>query len=110
LYCSFYQTDILEAVYSASKAALIALTRNDAIDYSGHKIRVNCVCPGLIDTPMTAAMGDDPKAMEWVVNSTPLGRMGMAEEIADICVFLSSLKASWIQGQSIVADGGIVLL
>jgi NAD(P)-dependent dehydrogenase (short-subunit alcohol dehydrogenase family) len=55
-------------------------------------------------------MGDDPKAMEWVVNSTPLGRMGMAEEIADVCVFLSSSRASWIQGQSIVADGGIVLL
>jgi NAD(P)-dependent dehydrogenase (short-subunit alcohol dehydrogenase family) len=97
------------AVYSASKAAIIALTRNDAIDYSEYKIRINCVCPGLIDTPMTTAMGD-PGAMKWVVDSTPLKRMGKPNEIADCCVFLSSTRASWIQGQSIVADGGIVLL
>lgn len=80
------------------------------MDYSPYKIRVNCVCPGLIDTPMTAQMGDDSKAMEWVVGQTPLGRMGMPEEIADTCVFLCSTRASWIQGQSIIADGGIVLM
>jgi NAD(P)-dependent dehydrogenase (short-subunit alcohol dehydrogenase family) len=97
------------AVYSATKAAIIALTRSDAIDYSEYKIRINCVCPGLIDTPMTTAMGD-PAAMQWVVDSTPLKRMGKPNEIADCCVFLSSTRASWIQGQSIVADGGIVLL
>ena len=97
------------AVYSASKAAIIALTRNDAIDYSGYKIRINCICPGLIDTPMTTAMGDEG-AMKWVVDSTPLKRMGKPNEIADCCIFLSSTKASWIQGQSIIADGGIVLL
>ena len=85
------------------------MTRNDAIDYSEHKIRINCVCPGLIDTPMTAAMGDDPAAMQWVVDSTPLKRMGQANEIADCCVFLSSTRASWVQGQSLIADGGIVL-
>ena len=97
-------------MYSATKAAIIALTRSDAIDYSEHKIRINCVCPGLIDTPMTAAMGDDPAAMQWVVDSTPLKRLGQASEIADCCVFLCSTRASWVQGQSLIADGGIVLL
>lgn len=98
------------AVYSASKAAIIALTRSDAVDYSPHKIRINCVCPGLIDTPMTHAMGDDPAAMQWVVEQTPLKRLGKPEEIADTCVFLCSTRASWIQGQSVIADGGIVLM
>ena len=104
-------TDIrMIAVYSASKAALIALTRSDAIDYSEYKIRINCVCPGLIDTPMTTAMGLDPALMQFAVNSTPLKRLGQASEIADCCVFLSSTKASWIQGQSIVVDGGMILM
>ena len=58
---------------------------------------------------MTTAMGDED-AMKWVVDSTPLKRLGKASEIADTCVFLSSMRASWIQGQSIIADGGIVLL
>ena len=86
------------------------MNRSDAVDYSEHKIRINCVCPGLIDTPMTHQMGDDPAAMQWVVDQTPLKRLGQPEEIADLCTFLCSTKASWIQGQSIIADGGIVLM
>jgi NAD(P)-dependent dehydrogenase (short-subunit alcohol dehydrogenase family) len=59
---------------------------------------MNCVCPGLIDIPMTAAMGDDPAAIQWVVDLTPLKRMEKANEIADYCLFLSSTRASWAQG------------
>jgi NAD(P)-dependent dehydrogenase (short-subunit alcohol dehydrogenase family) len=55
-------------------------------------------------------MGDDPAAMQWVVEQTPLKRLGKPEEIADTCVFLCSTRASWIQGQSVIADGGIVLM
>ena len=86
------------------------MTRSDAIDYSEHRIRINCVCPGLIDTPMTKAMAKDPAVMQPVIDSCPLKRLGKASEIADCCLFLSSTRASFVQGQALIADGGIVLL
>ena len=70
---------------------------------------VNCVCPGLIDTPMTDSKGG-MEAMQGVVDSTPLKRLGMADEIADACAWLCSTRASWVPGQSLIVDGGIVLM
>ncbi|KAF4983202.1 hypothetical protein FZEAL_1359 [Fusarium zealandicum] len=92
-------------VYSASKAAIISLTRSDAIDYSKHGIRVNCVCPGVIETPMTADVPDDDPA----VQSAVMERKGTPQEVADAVLFLSSSKASFIQGAVLSVDGGYTI-
>ena len=96
-----------EAVYSASKAALIGLTKSLAKELGPSGIRVNCVAPGLIKTDMTAGLGAE--TVQELVSDTPLGRIGTAEDIANLVCFLASEKASFITGQVIAADGGFVL-
>ncbi|KND93798.1 Bacilysin biosynthesis oxidoreductase BacC [Tolypocladium ophioglossoides CBS 100239] len=91
--------------YNASKTAIISITRTDAIDYSPHNIRVNCVCPGIIDTPLTAEIPDDAPG----VLIAPMKRKGTPQEVADAVLFLSSPKASFIQGSSLTVDGGYVI-
>lgn len=95
--------------YCASKAAVIALTRADAIDYAKHGIRVNCVCPGVIDTPMTNSTPERVELLRPAVEIAPMKRMGLPEEIADAVLFLSSSKASFVQGHAMVVDGGYVI-
>ncbi|KAF4986983.1 hypothetical protein FDECE_15669 [Fusarium decemcellulare] len=92
-------------IYSASKAAIISLTKSDAIDYSQHSIRVNCVCPGVIETPMTAGVPDDDPAVLTAV----MKRKGTPQEVADAVLFLSSSKASFIQGAVLSVDGGYTI-
>ncbi|KAI1056535.1 hypothetical protein LB507_001799 [Fusarium sp. FIESC RH6] len=92
-------------VYSASKAAIISLTRSDAIDYAKHQIRVNCVCPGVIETPMTADVPEDDPAVQTAV----MKRKGTPQEVADAVLFLSSPKASFIQGTALSVDGGYTI-
>ncbi len=94
-----------EAVYSAAKAATIALTKSGALEY-GPAIRVNCVAPGFVATPLTALFQAEPETFEPIRRSTPLQRMGTAAEIAEIIAFLCSERSSFITGQTIVADGG----
>lgn len=98
--------------YVTSKHALLGLARSMALDFAGQNIRVNCVCPGAIDTPMlrwAASLDADP---ERVVNAchklSVFGRMGRAEEIARVIAFLASDAASFITGATIVADGGLL--
>jgi len=97
------------SAYSASKGAVVLLTKNMAIDYAGRGIRVNAVCPGFIDTPMTRAIFDGP-GMEavraGVVAEHKLGRMGRPEEIAAAATFLLSDDASFITGHALAVDGG----
>ncbi|KAL1878451.1 hypothetical protein Plec18167_004523 [Paecilomyces lecythidis] len=95
--------------YCASKAAVIALTRSDAIDYSKHNIRVNCICPGVIDTPMTTSDERTKEMLQPAVAIAPMGRMGTPEEVADCALFLVSEKASFVQGHAMVVDGGYVI-
>ncbi|KAJ9252339.1 hypothetical protein DTO195F2_7532 [Paecilomyces variotii] len=95
--------------YCASKAAVIALTRSDAIDYSKHNIRVNCICPGVIDTPMTTSDEKTKEMLQPAVAIAPMGRMGTPEEVADCALFLVSEKASFVQGHAMVVDGGYVI-
>jgi NAD(P)-dependent dehydrogenase (short-subunit alcohol dehydrogenase family) len=97
-----------EAAYSAAKAGVIALTSSAALEY-GPAIRVNCVSPGVIDTPLTAPLLVDPKARELIVAGTPLGRIGTAAEVADVIVFLCSDLAAYVTGVNIPVDGGSLL-
>ncbi|KAI9930026.1 hypothetical protein ASPWEDRAFT_167695 [Aspergillus wentii DTO 134E9] len=95
--------------YCSSKAAIIAMTRADAIDYSADGIRVNCVCPGVIETPMTSHNGEVSERLRPAVEIAPMKRMGKPTEVADAVLFLCSTQASFIQGHSLVVDGGYVI-
>ncbi|KAL4877952.1 hypothetical protein BJY04DRAFT_230226 [Aspergillus karnatakaensis] len=97
------------AAYCASKSAVIGLTRADAIDYSKDGIRVNCVCPGVIDTNMTTSSPEVVEAMKPAIQIAPMDRMGDPREVADAVLFLSSDKASFVQGHALVVDGGYVI-
>ncbi|MEL7105035.1 MAG: SDR family oxidoreductase [Pseudomonadota bacterium] len=92
--------------YCASKGGIGQLTKTAALALAGHKIRVNAVGPGSIDTDMLAGLNTDPAAKARVLSRTPLGRIGTAREIGDVVAFLCSDKASYITGETIFADGG----
>lgn len=94
----------LEVVYSASKAALIGLTKALAKEVGPSKIRVNCVSPGVIRTAMTAPLGEE--TLDALAEETPLSRIGTAEEVASAVVFLASDAASFITGQILGVNGG----
>jgi meso-butanediol dehydrogenase / (S,S)-butanediol dehydrogenase / diacetyl reductase len=94
------------AAYSASKGALVALTRNMAMDLASRKIRVNCVCPGFVRTAMAQPLLSDPVRHERLVSMHPLGRLGEPEDIAQAVLFLASEESSWMTGASLVVDGG----
>jgi NAD(P)-dependent dehydrogenase (short-subunit alcohol dehydrogenase family) len=96
--------------YTASKGAVLQLTRALALDVASRRIRANCVCPGVIDTPMTQAFIDaapDPAGLSREYEAVaPLGRVGTAEEVANAVLFLASDEASFITGSALVVDGG----
>ena len=92
------------AAYTASKGAILSLTRNMALDYAADKVRVNCLCPGFVNTPLLASMPPERRAKLAALH--PLGRMGEPEDIAPMALFLISDQASWITGQAIAVDGG----
>jgi NAD(P)-dependent dehydrogenase (short-subunit alcohol dehydrogenase family) len=98
--------------YVVSKHALLGLTRSMALDFAADNIRVNCVCPGAIDTPMlrwAASLDENPeRVLEACHKTSMFGRMGRPEEIARVIAFLSSDLASYISGTAIVADGGLL--
>jgi NAD(P)-dependent dehydrogenase (short-subunit alcohol dehydrogenase family) len=97
------------SAYSASKGGVVILTKNMAIDYAGRGIRVNTVCPGFIDTPMTSnifgMVGMETPRAE-IIAEHKLGRFGQPEEIASAACFLLSQDASFITGHSLIVDGG----
>jgi NAD(P)-dependent dehydrogenase (short-subunit alcohol dehydrogenase family) len=95
--------------YNASKAGVVMLTKNMAIDYGRAGIRVNAICPGFIDTPLLrAVMGSDNMAQyrEEYANDHMLGRFGRPEEIAAAALFLASDDASFVTGHALAVDGG----
>ena len=94
--------------YSASKAAVIAMTRCMAQGWARHNIRINCICPGLIETEMAYTL--PPEVHETIVNATPMGRKGAPHEIASVIRFLLSDESSFMTGQTVVASGGRVML
>jgi NAD(P)-dependent dehydrogenase (short-subunit alcohol dehydrogenase family) len=102
------------AVYSASKHAVIGLTKSAALECAGSAVRVNCVCPGLIDSRMLSAIvegrnpGEAPVPNEQIVERTPARRLGKASEVASIVAFLASDEASYVSGSAYTVDGGRV--
>jgi len=98
-------------IYHAAKHGVIGFTRSAALEYAKQGIRVNAVCPGLIWTPMADQMvaGGQGDILDAMVKSVPMGRYGRAEEIADAVLWLSSDAASYVTGQSISVDGGLIM-
>lgn len=101
--------------YAASKGAAIAMTRTMALDHAPERIRVNCVCPGSVDTPSLrfAARTHDPtkdpsEVLSYWGTFHPLGRVGRADEVAEVFMFLASDAASFMTGASVVVDGGLL--
>jgi NAD(P)-dependent dehydrogenase (short-subunit alcohol dehydrogenase family) len=98
------------AAYCASKAAVLQFTRSLALELAPRRIRANCVCPGIVDTPLVdlfLAESADPVGLrEAYARSNPLGRMATPREIADCVLFLASDEASFVTGSALVADGG----
>ena len=95
------------AAYCASKGGLVLLTRSLAIDHGPDGVRVNCVCPGLIDTEMADWIRHDAAAMARFGEGTPSGRIGSPGEIAAAVSFLASDDASYLQGSVVMVDGGV---
>lgn len=91
--------------YAASKGAIVNLTRQMALEWAP-RVRVNCVCPGVIETPMTHALREDPAWAETTLKRYPLGRFGRPEEIAAAILFLASDEAAFVTGAALPVDGG----
>ncbi len=94
--------------YSASKAGVIRLSEHQAMEWAPLGIRVNCVAPGLIDAGMSDAIYADPEVRRLRQARVPLGRLGSSEDIADTVLFLASEKATYITGQVLAVDGGLL--
>jgi NAD(P)-dependent dehydrogenase (short-subunit alcohol dehydrogenase family) len=99
-------------IYHAAKHGVIGFTKSAALEYATRGIRVNDVCPGMIQTPMSDKMiaeGQGPELDKMLQTFVPMKRLGRAEEIADAVLWLCSDKASYVTGQSISVDGGYVM-
>jgi NAD(P)-dependent dehydrogenase (short-subunit alcohol dehydrogenase family) len=98
------------ASYCAAKGGVVNLTRAMAIDHGKHNIRVNCVCPGDVETPMLlsecAQLGEDAQTFMREAANRPLGRVGTSDDVANAVLFLASPMANWITGAALVVDGG----
>lgn len=102
------------SAYAATKGAISGFTRTLALEVAAFGITVNAILPGLIDTPLTQPMAEDfhmdaDQFAGWVKTSIPMGRMGTAEDLGDLAVFLASDESKYITGQEIIIDGGNIL-
>ena len=104
-----------EVAYATTKAALVGFTKALAREMAPHNIRVNCICPGYVQTPLVEGMAsqsdpDDPtRAISAIAHAVPLGRLGTPDECGELCAFLASNEASYITGTQMVIDGGSTL-
>ena len=92
--------------YVPSKGGVVQFTKNLAIDYGKKNIRVNCICPGHIDTNLIREFLDNPERREWLEQRYPMGRVGRPEEIAYAALFLASDESSFVTGAPLIVDGG----
>ena len=97
--------------YHAAKHGVLGFTRSAALEYAARGIRINAVCPGLIQTPMSDQLvaAGQGEALAAMLKTVPMGRVGRAEEIADAVLWLCSPASSYVTGQSISVDGGLVM-
>src|SRR5262245_37615921 len=96
------------SAYVASKHGVVGLTKTAALEYAQQSIRVNCVCPGYIQTPMTESGLSDPEQKAQIIAREPIGRVGAPEEVAETVVWLCSDAASFVTGHTMTVDGGYV--
>ncbi|MEZ5230747.1 MAG: SDR family oxidoreductase [Acidimicrobiales bacterium] len=99
-----------QPAYSASKGALVTLTKSLATAWAKHGIRVNGIAPGFVNTKLTARSHDDSDVYESTIRRIPMRRWGRPEEMGDAALFLASSMASYITGQMLLVDGGITLM
>lgn len=96
--------------YHAAKHGVLGLTKSAALEYAARGIRINAVCPGIIDTPMVAGMlATQAEAVRELMKDVPIGRLGRAEEIADAVLWLCSPAASFVIGHALAVDGGYTM-
>jgi NAD(P)-dependent dehydrogenase (short-subunit alcohol dehydrogenase family) len=97
-----------QTAYNASKGGVVLLTKSMACDYGPNNVRVNCLCPGMIETPMTAPLQEGAlrPVLEWFEQQHLLGRCGKPEEVAAAALFLASDDASFVTGHALAVDGG----
>lgn len=94
--------------YSASKHAIIGLTKSTALEYAKHNIRINALCPGFVDTPMTEKAGEESRLLRRKIPMMhPLGRIATTEEIANAALYICSDEASFTTGSCMIIDGGL---
>jgi len=96
--------------YTASKGAIVSLTRSLAIQFASQGVRANCIHPGFIDTPMQTIRTSDPAWVEAVSASIPLGRLGTPRDVVTAALFLASDEAAYITGAELVVDGGTMVV
>jgi NAD(P)-dependent dehydrogenase (short-subunit alcohol dehydrogenase family) len=101
---------IPQDAYTASKGAVISLTRNLAVQFAAHGVRANCIHPGFTDTPMQTVRTTDPAWVRGVVSSIPLGRLGTPRDVVNAALFLASDEAAYITGIELVVDGGSMVV
>jgi NAD(P)-dependent dehydrogenase (short-subunit alcohol dehydrogenase family) len=95
-----------EDPYVAAKHGVVGLTKNFAIRYGPRGVRVNCISPGWIETPMTSVLREHEALQRQIESQLPLGRFGRAEEVAQVALFLASDESSYVTGSAYVVDGG----
>ena len=91
-------------LYTAAKAAVIALSNSAALEFGHYGVRVNSICPGCVDTPIFAG---NTNVLQHFKRRTPIGRVGIPEDLASMVLFLASDESSWVTGQAMVVDGGL---
>ena len=101
---------IPQDAYTASKGAVISLTRNLAVQFARHGVRANCIHPGFTDTPMQTVRTGDPGWVEAAIAEIPLGRLGTPRDVVNAALFLASDEAAYVTGAEIVVDGGAVIV
>jgi gluconate 5-dehydrogenase len=97
------------APYTATKGAVGNLTKGMATDWAKYGLQCNAIAPGYFDTPLNAALVNDPSFTEWLEKRTPAGRWGKVEELVGACIFLSSGASTFVNGHILYVDGGITV-